>query len=53
MTVFTNFLVLGHHHRRIIMVILKAAVSPILQEQPYCINLISSTSTVKGCVSAV
>lgn len=53
MQVFTHFLVFGHHHRGIVMVILKAAVSSILQEQPYCINLISSTSTVKGCVPTV
>lgn len=35
------------------MVILEAAVSSTLQEEPRCVNLIPSTSDVESCVPTV
>lgn len=49
----TYFLVLGHHHWRIIMVVLKATVGSTLQQQPHNVHLASATGNVQGCVPTV
>lgn len=46
-------LVLGHHHRRVVMVVLEAAVCSTLQQQPHCVHLTSATGVVQRCVPAV
>lgn len=48
-----HFLVLGHHHRGIVMVVLEAAVGSALQQQPHCVHLTSATGAVQGCVPTV
>lgn len=48
-----HFLVLGHHHRGIVMVVFEADVSSALQQQPHCVHLTSATGAVQGCVPAV
>lgn len=53
MYVFHHLPVLGHHQRRVVMVILEAAVSAALQEQPDRVDLIPSTGAVERCVPTV
>lgn len=48
-----HFLVLGHHYRGIVMVVLEADVGSALQQQPHCVHLTSATGAVQGCVPTV
>lgn len=49
----THFLVLGHHDRGVVVVVLEAAVSSTLQQQPHRVHLTSATGAVQGCVATV
>lgn len=48
-----HLLVLGHHNRGVIMVVLEAALSPTLQQQPHCVHLTSATGVVQSCIPTV
>lgn len=46
-------LVLGHHHRGVVVVVLEAAVGSALEQQPHCVHLTSATGAVQSCVPTV
>lgn len=53
MELVDHLLVLGDHHRGVVVVVLEAAVSSALQEQPHHVHLVPSTGAVERRVPTV